>query len=604
MDLDLRQLLRLARQWWWLLLLAPLAASLTAFAVSERQPELYSASARLRITPGQSTTDDYNAILAGQQLGETYRLLLLSQPVLDRAIRTLGLPYELDEFEKRVTSSAIEDTQLFDVSVSDTDPERAAAIANTIANEFTEYVGEQVIAQTELPRSSIDQQIGELDAQIAAIDERIAALEASVDPNATAVQTQLADLRAQRTRVQESLADLQITSRQISVNLAAAQTQVTVADPATVPEAPYAPRTVLSTALGAFAGLILAIGAIVLNQYLDNSVKPTTDFQRLTGSPLLSAVATMPNVQPGHEQLFTLGQPMSASAEAMRLLRANIEFAAATRPIASLAVTSAGPSEGKSTITANLGVVLAQAGFSTVIMDADLRRPSQHRIFNTRNSVGLASLLSQPEQPWQWAAVQTDVPNLAVIPSGPIPPNPADLLTLERLAELMTEIGESVDVLLLDTPPTLAVSDALVVATNADGVILVGQSGETRLDAFRHAVEAFEQGGIRLVGVVVNRQTDRDSAGYTYGTYYGLDQAAHRDGQPTAPPVHVSSEGQPTAPPIHASSNGETDVPVKTHPSREPAVMEWGSNGHSIAKNGTEAGTVHGASKNRNGAIP
>jgi len=266
---------------------------------------------------------------------------------------------------------------------------------------------------------------------------------------------------------------------------------------------------------------MIAVGAVALLEYLDNTVKAETDFPELVGAPLLAAIRTVPRIRAGREQLFVAEQRNSPAAEAVRLLRTNLDFAAAAQEIKTLAITSASPQEGKSTVTANLGVAMAQAGFSTVIVDADLRRPSQHRIFDVWNGHGLTSFLTRPDLPWRSAAVETGVANLALIPSGPLPPNPAELLTLDRFRQLLDELIETVDVVLVDTPPVLAASDPLVVAMHTDGVALVCRAGRTRTGALRHAAAALQAGSVRIVGVVLSQQRARAGASYSYAEYYG-----------------------------------------------------------------------------------
>jgi len=194
-------------------------------------------------------------------------------------------------------------------------------------------------------------------------------------------------------------------------------------------------------------------------------------------------------------------------------------------------VTSPGPSEGKSTVTANLAVAMAQAGFTTVIIDADLRRPSQHKIFAVPNERGLTTLLTHPDQPWNWAAVEVLSGSLYVIPSGPLPPNPADLLSSERWRQTLATIVEMVDFVLIDTPPILTASDPLVVAPAADGVVLVCRAGRTRREALRRATMALRQGTVRIVGVVLNQRTGReDDSYYYYQGPYRVDKPAAASG--------------------------------------------------------------------------
>jgi capsular exopolysaccharide synthesis family protein len=303
---------------------------------------------------------------------------------------------------------------------------------------------------------------------------------------------------------------------------AANQGRVSVAEGARVPSAPYAPRTSLYTALALFAGLLVAVGGIVLLEYLDNTVKATSNFSELASAPLLSTVGFVPKIKPGLEQLFTLRNPQSMASESIRLLRTNVEFAAASREISSLAVTSPGPAEGKSTVTANLAVAMAQAGFSTVIVDADLRRPSQHKLFDVQNQRGLTTLLTHPDHPWKWASIEVLPGKLFLIPSGPLPPNPADLLASDRMRNFIAELNKTVDLVLIDTPPILAASDPLVVAPNVSGVVMICRANRTRRDALKRAVQALRQGDIRVIGVVLNQNSERDGGGYYYYEgYYG-----------------------------------------------------------------------------------
>lgn len=226
----------------------------------------------------------------------------------------------------------------------------------------------------------------------------------------------------------------------------------------------------------------------------------------------------------GTEQLFVMTQPNSNPAESMRLLRTDIEFAAAAREISSMAITSAGPGEGKSTVTANLGASMAQAGFTAVVIDADLRRPSQHTIFDLGNDRGLTTLLTHPEHSWRSAATEIVENGLWVIPSGPLPPDTSDLLSSERFRTLIQQIGQQVDIVLVDTPPVLAVADPLIASTTTDGVLLVCRANRTRIEALQRAA-AFPD-SVRRIGVVLNKQERGGGEGYYYSGYYGAAKGA------------------------------------------------------------------------------
>ena len=518
MELELRHLIGYARRWWWLLLALPVAVGLLAYVFTSRQQPLYSATATLLIRPAQTsaTNNDFTALQSGQRLATTYQQLVVTEPVLAPVADTLGLPYTVDLLENKVSAGTVRDTQLLKISVSDTNPSKAAEIANMVAAQFANFISEQELASTTTSQAGLQTLIDDTETQVEQTRTQIAELEAAGDEDAAA------GLRSRLSQLEQSLADLLVQKQNLDLDAAALQNQVRVYVPATVPEAPYAPRVLFYTLLGVFIGGLIAAGTVALLEYLDNTVKSTTDILDLTGAPLLSVVGYAPKLLPGKQQIFVLSQPKSSQAEAMRLLRTNVEFAAASREIASLAVSSAGPGEGKSTVTANLGATMAQAGFTAVIIDADLRRPSQHRVFELPNDRGLTTLLMHPEQQWRAVAIEV-IPGLWVIPSGPLPPNPSDLLSSDRFRELLAQVRQSVDVVLVDTPPVLAVSDPLVVSTATDGVLLVSRAGHTRLDALDRAAAAFPE-TVRRIGVVLNQQQKGHSGGYDgYGYEYASD---------------------------------------------------------------------------------
>ncbi|MDP9366943.1 MAG: polysaccharide biosynthesis tyrosine autokinase [Chloroflexota bacterium] len=551
MEIGPQQLVRMARRWWWLPLLLAVASAGCAFWVSSQQQPVYAASARLFINSGQSGSDslDFNAIRGSQSLAATYEELLTTRNVLQPVIDQLGLPYRVEELQGNVSARAGRETQLITVWVSDTQPNRAAAVANAIAEQFNVFIAQQAAQLSSEPHEAISAQISDTQSRVTEVERQIADLSAAAptDPEARA---QLPALRDSLARLQARSDDLLLTLNEIDLSNAAAQARVTIAERAAPPDAPYAPRVPFFTVLAALAGLLLGAGTMVALEFLDNTVKVDTDFSALIGAPLLAAIETLPKVRGNGTQLFLREQPVSSQAEAIRLLRTNIEFAAATKEIDSLCLTSPGPGEGKSTVTANLGVAMAQAGLATVIIDADLRRPNQHRIFGVRNDRGLTTLLTHREAPpWEDLKVMVDT-HLALIPSGPLPPNPADLLSLDRFRLLVTEIARTADIVLIDTPPVLAVSDPLVVATGADGVILVCQAGRTRTEALRRAVGALHHGSARVVGAVLNQQSARDGQTYGYPGYDGPrgDEVASEPASVLIKPAVVNTGLPPSHP--------------------------------------------------------
>ena len=209
--------------------------------------------------------------------------------------------------------------------------------------------------------------------------------------------------------------------------------------------------------------------------------------------------------------------PKAPVSEQFRTIRTNIEFSGVDEQIQVIMVTSSGPMEGKSTTTANLAVVFAQQDKKVLLVDADLRKPTVHYTFNQLNNFGLTSVLSGQVQ-LKAAANVTDVPNLSVLTSGPIPPNPAELLGSKSMAKFIKEARENYDVILFDTPPILAVTDAQVLGTQCDGSVLVVFSGKTELEHAKKAKELLEATKSKLLGAVLNGKKLQNS---DYYYYYG-----------------------------------------------------------------------------------
>jgi capsular exopolysaccharide synthesis family protein len=202
--------------------------------------------------------------------------------------------------------------------------------------------------------------------------------------------------------------------------------------------------------------------------------------------------------------LITLTDPRSPVAEAYRTLRTNLEFSALQHPLHALLVTSAAPEEGKSAVVANLAVVLAQANKQVILVDADLRHPQQHEIFGTSNQSGLVNLLRGEHDGASVPLVDVGVPGLRLLPSGPVPPNPADLLALPRLGELLSTLKAQADMVLFDAPPVVVVTDALILGAQVDGVLLIISALTTKRDHARQAKMLLEKVNAHLVGAILN----------------------------------------------------------------------------------------------------
>jgi protein-tyrosine kinase len=227
--------------------------------------------------------------------------------------------------------------------------------------------------------------------------------------------------------------------------------------------------------------------------------------------------------------LVTETAPKSAAAEAYRTLRTNIQFAGLDRPCKTIVITSATPAEGKTTTAANFAAVCAQSGSRVLLVDGDLRKPTLHKIFGLDNQRGLTTTMIEGKSLAD-VAILTRVPNLSVVVSGPLPPSHAELAASRRMHDLLETATRDFDLIVIDTPPVLLVSDAVALAAQTDGVILVVRGGKTSAEAARRAAEQIDAVKGRILGVLLNRVDARNSSYYAdhgsyYDAYYGADHA-------------------------------------------------------------------------------
>jgi succinoglycan biosynthesis transport protein ExoP len=296
--------------------------------------------------------------------------------------------------------------------------------------------------------------------------------------------------------------------------------KLTTIEVASYPKSPTSPRPVQDGEVAAIIGLILGLALALLRETLDGRVRDSGEVEKLSAATMLGLV---PRQQPG-EPLPARRQPRSARAEAYRQVRANLEFSGADGMPRSLVITSPGPGEGKSTLAANLAVVAAQSGRNVAIVDADLRKPSLARYFNLTPGPGLSEVLAgQVHVDSALVALQEE--RISVLQSGRQPTLPGELVGSTSMVALLEELEQRFDLVIIDTPPVLPVSDALLIGVNVDGVVLVARMVETSRAALKKAVAALRTVDVSLLGVVGNAAVRREErsygAGYGYGYGYG-----------------------------------------------------------------------------------
>jgi capsular exopolysaccharide synthesis family protein len=296
---------------------------------------------------------------------------------------------------------------------------------------------------------------------------------------------------------------------------------VRVLDAAIPNGVPVRPNTrsavMLFVLLGLMGGVALALGL----EFLDASVASRADVEERLGLSFIGAMPPLRSEDGGSADLFIHRHPRSPAAEMCRAIRTNLLFMSPDKPFRTVVVSSAGPSEGKSTAVINLGMVMAQTGTRVLLMDTDMRRPRLHRAFGLPDDVGVSSLVVG-EGSLERAIKSTDVPNLFVLPCGPLPPNPAELLHARAFAELLEKLKERYDCILLDSPPLGPVSDALVLAKQSDGILLVLKAGGTHREQAKRAIRSLRDVKARIIGALLNHVEVK-------GGRYGSDYNAYND---------------------------------------------------------------------------
>ena len=292
--------------------------------------------------------------------------------------------------------------------------------------------------------------------------------------------------------------------------------RLTVIHPAQIPGAPITPNKVLNIGLGFVVGLLIGIGIVVLRDVLDNTVKSPSDYED-AGVPAMGVVPF--DKRTASEPIAFRVDGTSARSEAYRQIRTNLQFVDVDNPPRIISVTSAMPGEGKSTTALNLAAALAEAGSRVCLIEADLRRPSLAKSLGLVGDVGFTTALigKTPVED----VLQNAGQNLAVLTSGPIPPNPSELLITEHARAIIQRVASHVDFVVIDTPPLLPVTDGATVATLADATLIVSRAGRTTHEQAHRSIEALDKVGRHPVGVVMNMVTrGRGGYSYEYGYYY------------------------------------------------------------------------------------
>jgi polysaccharide biosynthesis transport protein len=507
-DQPLRRWPRILWRRRWVVIIAPVIAMGVAAGLSSRQEPLYQSSGSMIVQVNQTDTvfgSNSQAFTPPDRKLQTEILLLQGNAVYQRVRTNLGI----DGYPPGVVAVASDTADLVQVAVSSGDPQTAAVLVDAYMTAYAEVKLESSVARFDAKTRELQFQIDEVQRQIDAIDDEIGESPALTDLPAADERRSLADRQAS---FQETLGQLQVD--------AALQTGgAEIVQAGFVPSEPIKPTPIRTMLLALITGLGLGVGAAFALDALDGSIRRPEDFAKLSRAPVL--LASSRAVAPPDQRPIALSQPDNAAVEAYRSLRTNVQFMGIDRKLQVIQFTSAVAGEGKTTTAANLAVVLAQTGADVVIVDADLRRPRMDKVFAVVGTGGLTSSLLSEDNP---VKEQELAEHLWVLPAGPLPPNPSEILSSRRMADVIQQLRQQFDFIIIDSPPVLLVSDPLAVSRQVDGVIMVIEAGKTSATQVNKAIADLEQVGAPILGVVLNRVKPRDLAdgdGYGYGYGYG-----------------------------------------------------------------------------------
>ncbi len=514
-----RQCWSITKKQWKLIVTCFIIAGLSAFVISKLITPVYQSTVLVMVTVRSANNQsDYSSLLASDQLVQTEAQLAISDPVL-REVASHYPGVTVDQLNRQVTSTIKLNTQLFEIDVQDPIPARAAALANDIATTLLRQQL-QVTQQDDIrSQQQIQQDIDTTRLQIAGVTTQITTLQGQGGkPQQVAIlQAQLTGLQQHYSQWQNALAQLELAEAQNSNFLRIAQ-------PAQPSNAPMRPQVLLNTGVGLLAGLLLGMLLAVFFEQLDTRVRTPEAVARLLDCSVLATIW----LENSAKETLVNPQEQSANVEAYHILRTNIGLCHIDKSLRSLVVTSALPLEGKSTIAANLAIFMAKAGKETLLIDANLRHPSLHQQFGIpadkmglSNAVlassqrqfssplslassgsSLASVLSL--EPYTYAV---GVPNLRVMPSGPLPPNPPDLLASKAMERFFLALAQRrAEVIIIDTPPLLGLSDTCIFSSKVDGTLLVTDITRATKGSLEHARTILAQTGTCVLGCVVNKE--------------------------------------------------------------------------------------------------
>jgi capsular exopolysaccharide synthesis family protein len=507
----IREYLRILRRRRWLVWGTFVGVVFTTWLVSARMTPIFEATAQLEAQP--PVLGNIQEV-RGLDTGTTDRDLqtqaaqMKSYEVLTRAAAALHLASP-DELDGALEVKVRPDTSILEVTVQHREPGEAEKYADAVIAAYRTYRQDRAIEQVTISRDNLNKQIQDVQGKITELDQRVAG-------NPEAVTLTKSERDALVTRLQTLEASQQSLPGPDLIRSSTGE----LLDKARAAPDPVRPKIVTNLAVGTAVGLLLAVGLALLTETLADRIANPDEIEERLSTSILGQVPSVKEARAGDQpSLVILDDPVSGAAEAYRTIRTNLRFLSLERPLKTIMLTSAVPGEGKTSTAANMAVAFAQAGTRTILLSADLRKPSAHKFFGVPDAVGLVGALN-PEVSLEKSLQATGVKNFRIMAAGGLPPNPTEILGSARFTTLLTALSEASDMLIIDAPPALGLADASALASKVDGVLFVVDTHKVNRRELSHAADQIRRAGGRIVGAVMNAVEPEEGYGYYYPHYY------------------------------------------------------------------------------------
>lgn len=506
-SMELRDYLSVFARRKWIVVFSVALVAGAALLFSVLQSPLYEGKARLFLEASSSVFDSTGGQSLSPARVQTEIQVLQSGPVKDLVREKMGSAPPAS-----VTQVGL--TEVLEVRVQAPQPRMAAELTDAYVTSYLDYRRKQAVDDLVAKAKEIQRVLDDLKAQVADLDSRTAAARPAGAPAAAGSTSERDALISQQALFKQRL-------DQLNVDTSITNTSASAATPAEASNTPVSPRPVRNGLMGLGLGLIMGIAGALLVEHLDDSIKSKDDLEAAAhGLPVLGLIPAVASWKNRNDtRLISRAEPSSPAAEAYRSLRTSISFLGVDRSMRVLQVTSSNAAEGKTTTIANLGIALARAGERVVIVNCDLRRPRIHDFFGLPDSVGFSNVFLG-QMPISSALQEVPgEPNLRLLASGRLPPNPSEVLASARTEQIFSALKSQNVMVLIDCPPVLPVTDAAVLSSRVDGIVLVASAGSTTGKDLGRAIELLGQVGAPLLGTVLNGVSAEGGYGYQYGYY-------------------------------------------------------------------------------------